>query len=476
VAAVDSAKHLSFPRRAAQHRIARRIYNAAAMPEFSSSDASRTDAAEMRSVARGIFLHALGESSISRAFEANVNNSRGVLRVCQDLYDLRAYSRVFVVSIGKAAHTMVNALAREVPTGLEGIAVGSTEATAHVPGFRYFWGGHPLPNRESIRAGDAVLRALAATNETSLVIFMISGGGSAVIEKPISEDITLDDLTATYRVLVNSGAPIAQINAIRKHLSSIKGGRLAQAALRARQVSILVSDVPENALDSLASGPTMPDTSTVDDCYRIASEYSMIDKFPPSAGSIFQQRALEETPKSSEPAFTNSRWWTVLSNATAENAAVEHARAAGFAVEVDNSCDDWDYARAADYLLDRVRVLRQRNSRVCLISGGEVTVKVDGPSGVGGRNQQFALYCATKIVGENICIASAGTDGIDGVSPAAGAVVDGSTVDRAQQKEFDPAASLKAFDAYPLFKAIGDDIETGPTGTNVRDLRILLAY
>jgi glycerate 2-kinase len=440
--------------------------------EFFNHDAG----AEMRSSARAIFLHALAESSISGAFEANINNSRGVLRICDDLYDLSAYSHVFVISIGKAAHTMVNALVREVPTGLAGIAVGSTEATAHAPGFRYFHGGHPFPTAESVHAGESILRAIAATRENSLVIFMISGGGSSVVEKPIDDEITLDDLTATYRELVNSGAPIAQINTIRKHLSAIKGGRLAQAAAPARQVSILVSDVPENALDSLASGPTMPDSTTVDDCYRIAHDYGLIEKFPASVQSLFRQHALEETPKSSDPAFTNARWWTVLSNTTAQKAAAAHAATAGFAVEVDNTCDDWDYARAADYLLDRIRKLREGVSRPCLISGGEVTVKIDGPCGEGGRNQQFALYCAEKIANENICVLSAGTDGIDGVSPAAGAVVDGSTLQRAREKGFDPAASLKAFNAYPLFREIGDAIETGPTGTNVRDLRILLAY
>src|SRR5581483_4048830 len=368
------------------------------MAESSPADALDHDIhAEMRSTARAIFLHALAESGIPRAFEGNVNNSRGVLRICDDLYDLSSFSRVFVISIGKAAHAMVNALVREVPTGLAGIAVGSTDATAQAPGFRYFCGGHPLPNAESVRAGESVLRAIAATRENSLVIFMISGGGSAVVEKPIDNEITLDDLTTTYRELVNSGAPIAQINTIRKHLSAIKGGRLAQAAAPARQVSILVSDVPENALDSLASGPTMPDSTTIEDCYRIANDYGMIEKFPASVQSLFRQHSLEETPKSSDAAFANARWWTILSNATARTAASAHAAADGFAIEVDNTCDDWDYARAADYLIDRVRKLRQDASRVCLISGGEVTVKIDGSCGEGGRNQQFALYCAEKI-------------------------------------------------------------------------------
>jgi hydroxypyruvate reductase len=149
---------------------------------------------------------------------------------------------------------------------------------------------------------------------------------------------------------------------------------------------------------------------------------------------------------------------------------------AGFAVEVDNRCDDWDYERAADHLLGRLHELRRGVSRACLISGGEVTVKVGARLGVGGRNQQFALYCAQKIAGENITVLSAGTDGIDGNSNAAGAVVDGTTVERAQQRGLDIPTALAHFDAYPLFNAIGDSIMTGPTGNNVRDLRILMAY
>ncbi len=430
----------------------------------------------MRATARAIFQYALAECSIGKAFEKNVNNNRGVLRIADDLYDLASYAQVFVVSIGKAAHAMAEALVREVPTGLSGIVVGAQQPTAQAAGFRYFCGGHPVPNAESVRAGEAILKSLETRRENSLVLFMVSGGGSSLAEKPIDDEITLADLTATYRELVLSGAPIAQINAVRKHLSALKGGRLARAAAPAQQVSILISDVPENALDSLASGPTMPDSSTVDDCYTIVNNHGLLDRFSKSVRELFVRNLLEETPKQGDPAFDRSRWWPILSNVTAQKEGAAQAQNAGFSVEVDNSCDDWDYAHAADYLLDRVRKLRRREQRACLVSGGEVTVRVKEPSGRGGRNQQFALYCAHKIDGENICVLSAGTDGIDGNSPAAGAVVDGTTVQRARAMGLDPLAAMNGFDAYPLFKKLGDAIETGPTGTNVRDLRLLLAW
>ena len=219
----------------------------------------------------------------------------------------------------------------------------------------------------------------------------------------------------------------------------------------------------------------MPDSTSVEDCYRIAEKHGLLPQLPHSTRELFERHALEETPKSDDQAFYRSRWWTILSNHTAVEQASAAAERAGFAVRVDNSCDDWDYERAADYLLKRLRELRKESERVCLISGGEVTVKVTN-GGIGGRNQQFALACAVKIAGENITVLSAGTDGVDGNSPAAGAVVDGTTAQRAQSGGLSAEAALERFDAYPLFSALGDAIETGPTGNNVRDLRVLLAY
>jgi glycerate 2-kinase len=430
---------------------------------------------QMRQAARQIFKKALAEASITNAFARHVHCERGILCLREDLYDLHSYSRVCVVSLGKAGHTMAEALAAQVGDSLEGIVASSVQPTQQLRGFRYFLGGHPTPNPESVRAAGAILKALQAQTASSLVIFMISGGGSSIVEKLIDDDIPLDDLISTYRALVHSGAPIAEINAIRKHVSAVKGGRLAQAAFPAQQVSLLVSDVPDNTPDALASGPTMPDTTSVEDCHRIAEKYELAKQFPPSIRELFERHALAETPKSDDPAFHRARWWTVLSNASAIEEATAAAERAGFIVHVDNSCDDWDYVPAAAYLLQRVRELRTQFSPVCLISGGEVTVKVTN-GGVGGRNQQFALECATKIAGENITVLSAGTDGIDGNSPAAGAVADGSTIGRAKARGLDPQAALREFDAYPFFRALGDDIATGPTGNNLRDLRILLAY
>jgi len=430
----------------------------------------------MRQCAREVFDSALAECNIAVAFSRSLRCHNGQLAVGERSYDLRTFAQIAAVSIGKAGHSMAEVLANLVPIEISGIAACPEKPQSPVAGFRYFYGGHPLPNEDSLRAGTAILNLLRAMPERSLVLFLISGGASAVAEKPLAANHTLSDIVKTYRVLVHSGAPIAEINAIRKHLSAIKGGRMAQAAVESTQVSLLVSDVPDHALDALASGPTMPDSSTVADCYEIASRYGMLPRFPECVRPVFDDRRLQETPKPGDPAFANSSFVTLLSNHTAVEAASQHAKWSGFDVEVDNSCDDWDYVKAANYLLARLRSLRETSSRVCLISGGEVTVTVGSTSGVGGRNQQFALYCAQRIEGERITVLSAGTDGIDGNSPAAGALVDGSTMLRARQRGLDATSALTQFDAFPLLDSIGDAIVSGPTGNNVRDLRIMFAY
>jgi hydroxypyruvate reductase len=273
---------------------------------------NRPDFASMRTLAKDIFQRALAESSIDRAFERHVHCDRGVLRICEDLYDLHAYSRVLVISIGKAGHTMAEALAARVGDRLEGIVATSAAITTQIHGFRYFHGGHPTPNAESVRAADAILKSLAALPQSAFVIFLVSGGGSSIVEKPIEEQVTLDDLIATYRVLVDSGAPIAEINAIRKHLSAVKGGRLAVAASGAQQVTLMVSDVPDATPDALACGPTMPDSTSVTDCHAIAEKHGTLPQFPESVRELFDRHALEETPKSDDPAFVRSRWWPVF--------------------------------------------------------------------------------------------------------------------------------------------------------------------
>ncbi len=307
----------------------------------------------MREVAREIFVSALKNASIEKAFARHVHCERGVLRICRRparsrflLPRVRGFDRQ-----GGAYHGRKR-WKRKWEAGWKGLSLRRSRPPARCAAFRYFQGGHPTPTAESIQAADAILKSLDSLNAAALVIFMLSGGGSSIVEKPVDDEISLPDLIATYRTLVHSGAPIAEINAIRKHLSAVKGGRLAQAAYPAQQVSILVSDVPEATPDALASGPTMPDSTSLQDCERIAAKYGLIEQFPKSVADLFRQHVLEETPKSDDPAFVHARWWTVLSNKVAVEEAAVAATQQGFAVEVDNSCDDWDYEKAADYLVE----------------------------------------------------------------------------------------------------------------------------
>ena len=276
------------------------------------------------------------------------------------------------------------------------------------------------------------------------------------MEYPIDDAITLDDIVKTYEVLVHSGAPIAEINAIRKHLSAIKGGRLARAAAPAQQVSIMVSDVPDKALDSLSSGLTMPDSTTAEDCYRIAERHGMVKEFPPAVRELFSQ---------THPG----------GDAEVGRRRPSPGRAGGRCCPIPRCCrrrrprrrrtdSPWKWTTPATIGItprrpiicsNRLRKLRQGVSRACIVSGGEVTVKVKAKHGAGGRNSHFALYCAEKIAGENITVLSAGTDGIDGNSPAAGAVADGTTLQRAKTLGLNASKALAGFDAFPFFERLG---------------------
>ncbi len=370
---------------------------------------------------------------------------------------------VRLVAIGKAAAEMAAAFG-----SARGVAACSSEPNVRMIGVQYFVGGHPYPNAQSIDAASAALELLSGCDEETQVLFLLSGGGSAVFERPLFPDITLDDLVAFNRVLVTCGANIYEMNVLRKHFSAVKGGRLAAAAAPARQSTYYVSDVPADKPSTVASGPTMPDESTAEECRAIAARLGLEGRLPPSYRSRLAE--LPETPKPGDAVFRKSRYVAVLSNEDAIAAAMDLATSRGWAAECDTSCDDWPLERAADYLLERLRSMPKRPA--CIVSGGELSCPVTG-GGQGGRNQAFVLYCAQRIAGERIAVLSAGTDGIDGNSPAAGAIADGSTLSRAT---LNARLSYQQSDSYTYFAAIGDTVMTGPTGNNVRDLRLLLAY
>jgi glycerate 2-kinase len=433
---------------------------------------------EAREDALEIFQYALKASRVEMEMARRVLFSDGALEVDGHRYVLDEYGRLMLIAIGKAGDTMTQAFllhAGDDAERFEGVVVGPNGVEAPRPGIRAYGGGHPSPNEASVAGASDILRSLESLTERDLVVFLISGGGSAMLEQFLQAEISLPVMAATHKALVESGAPIAAINTVRKHLSAVKGGRLAAAAAPAEQLTIFVSDVPEGELDALSSGPTVPDRSTTEDVYRIATEYDLAARVPGSIAAMLKSRMLVETPKPEDAIFARSQWCVLLDSVSLERAAEVRARELGWQVEIDNTCDDWSAERAADYLLGRVRELRRGRERVCLLSAGEVTVQVPvGAPGKGGRNQHFALLCAERIAGDGVVVLSGGSDGIDGNSPAAGGLVDGMTVSRAEAAKYSVAAALSAFDGYSLLRMLGDAVTTGPTGNNLRDLRILL--
>ena len=433
--------------------------------------------ADRKQIARKIFRETLAGIDIPFAFERRI--VRDGTRICVDDWscDLKSFSDVRVVAAGKATHALLDGFAELFPDlKFTGVASAPTPPKQAIPGIKYFVGGHPLPNEDSIFAAQAALNLLRTTTQKSLVIFLLSGGGSALMEAPLDPTISLEDIRATNELLVTCGASIDEINCIRKHLSAIKGGRLVVASPNATKLTLAISDVPQGKESALASGPTIPDPTTSTDALQIIARYKLSTKFPERVRDWFNSPAIPETPKKDHAAFANSHFSLLLTSHDLFHAAHHVAESEGFLTCCDNSTDDWPLEKAADFLLGQLEELRRMNpgQRVALISDGEVSSKVTG-QGIGGRNSAFVLACVEKIAGQPIAVLSAGTDGIDGNSPAAGAVADGTTLARAKALHLLPGEFLMRSDSHNFFNQLNDSIVTGPTGNNLRDLRILLA-
>lgn len=433
---------------------------------------------QLKQLARRIFHETLAAIDIPATMQCKLGRSGSLIRCGEATVDLAQFDRFYAIVFGKASIAMAEGLIEVLAPDFrpKGILAGPTRPPRALPGFRTFLCGHPVPNEGSFAAGRAILDLLATCDERALLIFLLSGGGSALVEQPLYPDITLEDVQTLYRLLVTCGAPIDSVNAVRKHLSAVKGGRLAAAAPRAMKISYGVTDVPEGRESALGSGPTIPDPTTVADAYRVVEEYGLLARLPSSIRAKFERRALEETPKAGDPAFARAHFQILLGMHDLFHQAHRAAEAAGCVTICDNTTDDWPLAKAADYLLEQLAKLKQSDpSRpVAVLADGEVSSPVIG-EGIGGRNAAFVLYCVEKIAGKAIAVLSAGTDGIDGSSPAAGAVADGATLARARAAKLDPGDYFGRSDSYNFFKALGDAIEIGPTGNNLRDLRVLLA-
>jgi glycerate 2-kinase len=436
----------------------------------------------LRLAARAIFDEAL------RAVDAGTAVRRAVQfkGTTLSIGDFNTSNRcIYAIAFGKAAPAMAVALDHILTGALTGgLLVDPRRFTLDqripLPKPWLCWhGGHPLPTRDSLFAAEQALELLDRANaEHALVIFLISGGGSAMIEWPINSEITLANIRIATKALIGCGASISEINAVRRAFSYIKGGRLAAKAPNCDQITLIVSDVRQSEEWNVASGPTFPPPADTPKAQDVIERYQLRSQLPEP---ILRAIDSDDGTRPSDNSTNVRKHFVLLDNNTALEAAAAAARKGGLTVEIARDISDEPIEPGVENLVARLAELKslKGGTDVCLISGGEFACPVRG-DGLGGRNLETALRLAiaadqnSERVGEFVALC-AGTDGIDGNSPAAGAIVDSTTIERARRIGLDANDFLNRSDSYSFFVALGDAIATGPTGTNVRDLRIVLA-
>jgi glycerate 2-kinase len=443
--------------------------------------AMKKDLQAMREHARRIFAAGLRAAEPEAAVSRACRREGDRLVIGDERLDLSRFKRIHAVGAGKASAPMAGALEAilgdRLAGGLVNVKYGHTRALDRI---ELVEAGHPIPDEDGMRGAERMLDLLAGLDSSDLVFCVISGGGSALLPLP-QPGISLADKQETVKILLSCGASIHEINAVRKHISRIKGGQLARAAYPATLISLILSDVVGDDLDVIASGPTVPDSRTFRDCVAILDAHRIGARMP---ASVFRhlQAGLEgkvaETPKPGEAVFARTHNLVVGSNLEAIRASEQEAIRLGYRTLVLSSMIEGETRHVARMhgaiAREIVKSGRPIKAPACILSGGETTVTITG-SGKGGRNQEFALAAAIDIAGKGpIVVLSAGTDGTDGPTDAAGAFADSATVAHARAAGLDPRVFLDNNNAYNFFKPLGDLLTTGPTNTNVMDLRIML--
>ncbi len=437
---------------------------------------------ELREAAKAIIASALKAVEPEALIYKSVKLEGNCLAIGEHQVDLSGFKKILVVGAGKASGTMAKAmeelLGDELTGGLIIVQDGNRTPLKRL---QLVEAGHPVPDNRGVEAASRILSLLEDnTDTTTLVLCLISGGGSALMPLPAGS-IPLAAKQETTGLLLRCGATIDEINAVRKHISSIKGGRLAKAAHPSRLFSLILSDVVGDALEVIASGPTVGDPSTFADAVAVMNKYGIRDKTPRTVREHLEKGLIgevEETPKPGDRIFENVTNVLIGSNRTAVDAAAAKASSLGLRPLILSTriCGE---AREVGVVLASIAVEAEISGNpitppACILAGGETTVTVRG-GGKGGRNQELALSAAIRLMSaKRIVVASVGTDGADGPTDAAGAVIDVTTVERAYRQGLDPAIYLQNNDSYYLLRPIGDLIITGPTGTNVMDLLIAL--
>lgn len=396
-------------------------------------------------------------------------------------YDLRDFDRIIVVGCGKAGATMGAALedilGDKISEGLINVKYGHIEKLRHI---KLNEAGHPVPDKNGMRGAKEVARLLEAAGQSDLVICLLSGGGSALLPLPV-DGVSLEEKQRLTESLLACGAAIEEFNAVRKHVSQIKGGQLARLAHPATLVTLMLSDVVGDKLDAIASGPTVPDSSTFPEVKDILGRHKLWKSIPESI-RVHIEKGLEghvsETPKAGDESFANTQNVIIGSNILALQAAAEHAQKLNYRCRILSSFIEGETRDVARVHAAIAREIAKTGNPIrppaCLISGGETTVTLRG-SGKGGRNQEFVLAAAMDIAGlKSTVMLSAGTDGTDGPTDAAGAICDGQTLEIAEEQGLKARQYLTNNDSYSFFKELEDLLITGPTNTNVMDLRVIL--
>ncbi len=440
-----------------------------------------TTLSQMRTDAQAIFMAGLRAVAPSDAVGRHCRRDANHLHIGPNAYDLDAVERIFVVGAGKATAAMAQAvealIGQRIDDGLICVKYGHTAPLKYI---RIIEAGHPLPDANGAAAADQIFSLVKQAKANDLVIVLISGGGSALLPLPHA-NVTLAEKQATSDVLIGCGATIHEINAIRKHLSGIKGGRLAQAAAPAQTTALILSDVVGDDLDVIASGPTVPDSSTFANCWDTVLRYQIDHRLPATVIAHLQsglEGKVPETPKPAMQNWPNVHNHIIGSNLEAIQAAATEARAKAYNTLILSSRMEGETRTVAQVHGAIAREILANGYPVappaCILSGGETTVTLKG-NGLGGRNQEFSLAAAMDIDGaSHVVVLSGGTDGNDGPTDAAGAFADDKTVQRAEQAGLSISHHLENNDAYPFFKRLDDLFITGPTNTNVMDLRIIL--
>lgn len=434
---------------------------------------------DLKEAAKRVFLGTLNAIEPDTVIRQSLRADSGSLSVGGEEIPLVDFTEILLIGMGKASLKMGAAVENLLGDRIKrGILVTDRRTNLSVRS-EVVVAGHPLPDANSLIAGEKIVKLVQSAGDAALILFLISGGGSSLVEMPVSRYITLEDLRSTNQVLIGCGASIREINIVRKSLSLIKGGQLGRLARTSKCVGLYLSDVNPGDLHSIASNPLLPEGVEEEAVHEVVNRFKLVQSLPRSVMRALERLPLNSVGNDKDGGVTQPLAVVLLDNSHAIHAAAYLAKQLGFRVEVDADLIEGDYRPVADRSIEHLLRLRSSypDERVCVISGGEVSCPVRG-NGIGGRNQEFVLYSAAHLadlgVNEQIAVLSCGTDGVDGNSGAAGAVADAGLVIKAKRQGSDASIFLSDNDSHTFFKKTGGLVVTGPTGNNVRDLRILM--